>query len=105
MSNKPCHEVRMGRIKAAIWENESPNGTRYNVVGGDTLWDITVRYMVARLGQDYDMFVRLTDEYEGDGTPDLRRSEIEAELLSIGDESHSENFTRMVEEKLGEWRD
>lgn len=34
MSNKPCHEVRMGRIKAAIWENESPNGTRYNVTLG-----------------------------------------------------------------------
>jgi len=82
-----------------------PNGTRYNVVGGDTLWDITVRYMVARLGQDYDMFVRLTDEFEGDGTSDLRRSEIEAELLSIGDESHSENFTRKVAKKLADWRE
>lgn len=28
---RPVHEVRMGRIKAAIWENESPNGTRHNV--------------------------------------------------------------------------
>ena len=82
-----------------------PNGTRYTVVGGDTLWDITVRYMVARLGQDYDMYVRLTDEYEADGTSDPRRSEIEVELLSIGDESHSENFTRMVEKKLAEWRE
>lgn len=30
-ANKPVHEVRMGRIKAAIWENETQNGTRHNV--------------------------------------------------------------------------
>ena len=27
---KPIHEIRLGAIKAAIWENETPNGTRYN---------------------------------------------------------------------------
>ncbi len=27
----PVHEVRMGRVRAAIWENETQNGTRYNV--------------------------------------------------------------------------
>lgn len=26
-----CYEVRMGRIRAAIWENETSNGTRFNV--------------------------------------------------------------------------
>ena len=30
-SNKPAHEVRLGRIKATIWANETENGTRYNV--------------------------------------------------------------------------
>jgi hypothetical protein len=29
--NKPVHEVRLGRIKAAIWENDTQNGTRHNV--------------------------------------------------------------------------
>jgi len=29
--SRPVHEVRMGRVKAAIWENETPNGTRHNV--------------------------------------------------------------------------
>ncbi|MEE8441576.1 MAG: hypothetical protein V3S41_07635, partial [Spirochaetia bacterium] len=82
-----------------------PNGTRYTVTEGDTLWDITIRYMVARLGQDYEMYVRLTDDYEGDGVSDQRRTEIEVELLSIGNESHSENFTRIVKEKLAEWRE
>ena len=28
---KPVHELRMGRIKAAIWANETDNGTRHNV--------------------------------------------------------------------------
>ncbi len=28
---RPVHEVRLGRIRAAIWENETTNGTRYNV--------------------------------------------------------------------------
>ncbi|WP_235034191.1 hypothetical protein [Roseiconus lacunae] len=28
---RPVHEIRMGRIKAAIWENETANGPRHNV--------------------------------------------------------------------------
>ena len=28
---KPVHEIRMGRIKAAIWENDTDNGTMHNV--------------------------------------------------------------------------
>ena len=28
---KPDHEVRLGRIKAAIWANETDNGVRHNV--------------------------------------------------------------------------
>ncbi|MBI1349411.1 hypothetical protein GC163_24355 [bacterium] len=30
-NNKPINEVRMGTIKAAIWQNEAKNGHRYNV--------------------------------------------------------------------------
>lgn len=29
--NRPVHELRLGRIRAAIWENETQNGTRHNV--------------------------------------------------------------------------
>lgn len=28
---QPAHEIRLGAIKAAIWENETANGTRHNV--------------------------------------------------------------------------
>ena len=28
---KPVHEIRLGRIKAAIWANETDSGTRHNV--------------------------------------------------------------------------
>lgn len=31
MPKKPVHEIRLGRIRAAIWENETENGTRHNV--------------------------------------------------------------------------
>lgn len=30
-SAKPVHEIRLGRIKAAIWENDTQNGTRHSV--------------------------------------------------------------------------
>jgi len=30
-TSKPIHEIRLGRIKAAIWENEGENGVRHNV--------------------------------------------------------------------------
>ena len=29
--SKPVHEVRLGRVRAAIWENETSNGARHNV--------------------------------------------------------------------------
>ena len=28
---KPVHELRLGRIRAAVWLNETENGPRYNV--------------------------------------------------------------------------
>ena len=27
----PAHEIRFGSVKGAIWENQTPNGTRFNV--------------------------------------------------------------------------
>ena len=30
-SNKPVHEIRFGRIKAAVWANDSEHGVRYAV--------------------------------------------------------------------------
>jgi hypothetical protein len=28
---KPAHEIRLDRVKATIWANETENGTRHNV--------------------------------------------------------------------------
>lgn len=33
-NNKPCHEVKVGRVKASIWENETKQGRRYSVTVG-----------------------------------------------------------------------
>jgi hypothetical protein len=29
--SQPVHEIRLGKIKAAIWANDTEKGTRYNV--------------------------------------------------------------------------
>jgi hypothetical protein len=31
MSDKPVHEIRLGKIKAAVWRNDTEEGARYNV--------------------------------------------------------------------------
>ncbi len=31
MATKPVHQIRLGAIKAAIWENPVGNGTRHSV--------------------------------------------------------------------------
>lgn len=28
---RPVHEIRLGRVRAAIWENQTANGVRHNV--------------------------------------------------------------------------
>ena len=30
-NNGPVHEIRLGAIKAAIWQNDTQNGVRHNV--------------------------------------------------------------------------
>jgi hypothetical protein len=41
---KPVHEVRLGKVKAAIWRNETDNGARFGVTFSriyktDTGWE------------------------------------------------------------------
>jgi hypothetical protein len=49
-AKKPVHEIRLGRIKAAIWENDTQNGTRHNVtlqrlyVGDDGKWQTSTSF-------------------------------------------------------------
>lgn len=31
MPKRPVHEIRLGRVRAAIWENDTQNGVRHNV--------------------------------------------------------------------------
>ncbi len=48
---RPIHEVRLGRIKAAVWKNETENGARYSVTitrlyksEGDPTWKTTTSF-------------------------------------------------------------
>ena len=49
---KPVHEVRLGTVKAAIWENRTENGLRFNLT-------------VARIYKDGDQW-RSTDTFGRD---------------------------------------
>ena len=49
--NKPAQEIRLGHIKAAIWENETQNGTRHNV-------KVTRLYKDGNTWKDSDSFGR-----------------------------------------------
>jgi hypothetical protein len=33
-NNKPVHDVKIGRVKASIWANQTKQGTRYSVTIG-----------------------------------------------------------------------
>lgn len=56
---KPVHEVRLGTIKAAIWANDTDNGTRHNVTFG-------------RLYRDGDQW-RTSDSFGRDDLPLLSK--------------------------------
>lgn len=49
---KPVHEVRVGSVKAAIWENPTENGVRHNVTferlykSDDCISSANVRHLV-----------------------------------------------------------
>jgi hypothetical protein len=59
--------------------------------------------MVARLRQDYERYTELVPEYEAQGTSGSRKGEIADTLEAIGQGSHTENFSRLVEERLNQW--
>ena len=80
-----------------------PNETGYTVIEGDTLWDITIGYMVARLRLDYEYYQNLIGEYE-DATS-VRQDEIIEQLEQLIAESHVENLAAMVAETVQKWQE
>lgn len=53
--NKPVHEIRLGRVKAAVWANETKSGIRHNVT-------------VSRLYKDGDAW-KTSDSFSRDDIP------------------------------------
>jgi hypothetical protein len=73
-NRKPIHEIRMGRIKAAIWQNETANGVRYNVTFG-------------RLFKDGETW-KQTESFGGDDLPVLAK---------VADQAHTFIFQKQQE--------
>ena len=51
MSDRPVQEIRINRVRASIWRNETENGPKYNVV-------LTKLYKAADRWQDTGCFGR-----------------------------------------------
>lgn len=64
--NKPVHDIRLGTIKAAIWANSTPKGTRYSVT-------LTRLYKV---GEDW----KYSDSFGRDDLPLLEKVASQAHL-------------------------
>ena len=73
---KPVAEVRIGPVKAAIWRNETANGTRHNVT-------------FSRLYKDGDHW-KTTQSFARDGL---------LVLAKVADQAHSRIFQLQQEEQ------
>lgn len=72
---RPVHEIRLGRIKAAIWENDTQNGTRHNVT-------------LSRLYKDGDQW-KDTTSFGRDDLPLVAK---------VSDQAHSRIFAQAAQE-------
>jgi hypothetical protein len=49
MADRPIHEIRLGRVKVAVWRNDTDNGPRHNVTfqriyRSDNGWESTTSF-------------------------------------------------------------
>ena len=75
-NRKPIHEIRLGAIKATLWQNDTENGVRYNVTFGRLYKD----------GADW----RVTESF---GRDDL------LQLAKVADLAHSFIFQKQQEQE------
>lgn len=83
--NRPIHEIRLGRIKAAIWQNETDNGTWLSVAISrlyrkDDLWETTTSFS----RDDLPLVAKVADfahtwiyQHGSDSTADSKESQAE----------------------------
>ena len=77
--NPPIHEVRFGRIKGVVWENETQNGTRFSVT-------------IARLYKDDDKW-RESTSFDRDDLPLVAK---------VADKLHTFIFEHIAESRQHE---
>ena len=58
---RPVHEIRLGRIRAAIWENDTQNGIRHNVSLSRIYKDGEVWKDSSSFGRDFGMKAAIMD--------------------------------------------
>ena len=84
--NRPIHEIRLGRVKAAIWQNETENGTWLSVAitrlyRKDDKWETTTSFS----RDDLPLVAKVADlahtwiyQHGSDSTADSHESQAES---------------------------
>ncbi len=77
-----------------------PDGTRYTVVGGDTMWYIAHRFIIQSLETVWDRYTAIGESIESGQLSADERNRLASELEMIKGECYSENFRREIDKKL-----
>ena len=77
-----------------------PDGTRYTVVKGDTIWYIAKRFIKKNLDRDWEKYQELRKELEMPDLNEERKNQILDELKALKEGSYSENFVKEIDKTL-----
>jgi len=77
-----------------------PDETEYTVVKGDTQWYIAQRFIVKRLDEDWDMYIKIVKEIDNSYARVDNRERLLQELEYLKKRSYSENFVKEIEKNI-----
>ncbi len=78
---------------------ELPDDSTYTVVSGDTLWDITARFILEQLRSRYERFAALMNRYRAES---ISEAVLVDELNTLRDSTYSENFRNIIDRTIEE---
>ena len=78
---------------------ELPEDSTYTVVSGDTLWDITARFILEQLRSRYERFAALMSRYRAES---ISEAVLVDELNTLRDSTYSENFRNIIDRTIEE---